>query len=227
MKQLILLFAFLTSFSMQSFGQIQQSADSDTLNGTTVVSTIDDPDDYWTEEEQMSKGGEFLFNQMFHQMEDMTKAALIIPVLGIIMVFGLPILIVALVLYFRHKNKQAKYKLAAEALAAGKEVPKELFEENLASPKHNNETLTKGIQNICLGLGLGVFLWLLTNVAAIAAIGFIIFCKGVGEVIIAYATRSSEKEPSSTPKGHMTPDELKKAFNDRESKDTNRLEEQE
>lgn len=223
MKQLILLFAFLTSFSMQSFGQIPQSADSDTLHGTTVVSTIDDPDDYWTEEEQMSKGGEFLFNQM----EDMTKAALIIPVLGIIMIFGLPILIVALVLYFHYKNKQAKYKLAAEALAAGKEVPKELFEENLASPKQNNETLTKGIQNICLGLGLGVFLWLLTNVAAIAAIGFIIFCKGVGEVIIAYATRSSEKEPSTTPKGHMTPDELKKAFNDRESKDTNRLEEQE
>lgn len=223
MKQLILLFAFLTSFSMQSFGQIPQSADSDTLNGTTVVSTIDDPDDYWTEEEQMSKGGEFLFNQM----EDMTKAALIIPVLGIIMIFGLPILIVALMLYFSHKNKQAKYKLAAEALAAGKEVPKELFEENLASPKQNNETLTKGIQNICLGLGLGVFLWLLTNVAAIAAIGFIIFCKGVGEVIIAYTTRSSEKEPSTTPKGHMTPDELKKAFNDKESKDINRPEEQE
>ena len=64
MKQLILLFAFLTSFSMQSFGQIPQSADSDTLNGTTVVSTIDDPDDYWTEEKQLSKGGEFLFNQM-------------------------------------------------------------------------------------------------------------------------------------------------------------------
>ena len=218
MKQLILLFAFLTSFSMQSFGQIPQSADSDTLNGTTVVSTIDDPDDYWTEEKQLSKGGEFLFNQM----ENMLRATLIIPILGIIMIFGLPILIVALVLYFRHKNK-----LAAEALAAGKEVPKELFEENLASPKQNNETLTKGIQNICLGLGLGVFLWLLTNVAAIAAIGFIIFCKGVGEVIIAYATRSSEKEPSATPKGHMTPDELKKAFNDRESKDTNRLEEQE
>lgn len=223
MKQLILLFAFLTSFSMQSFGQIQQSADSDTLNGTTVVSTIDDPDDYWTEEKQLSNGGEFIFNQM----ENMLKATLIIPVLGIIMIFGLPILIVALVLYFRHKNKQAKYKLAAEALAAGKEVPKELFEENLASPKQNNETLTKGIQNICLGLGLGVFLWLLTNVAAIAAIGFIIFCKGVGEVIIAYATRSSEKEPSTTPKGHMTPDELKKAFNNRESKDINRLEEQE
>ena len=57
MKQLILLFAFLTSFSMQSFGQIPQSADSDTLNGTTVVSTIDDPDDYWTEEKQLSKVG--------------------------------------------------------------------------------------------------------------------------------------------------------------------------
>ena len=197
MKQLILLFAFLTSFSMQSFGQIPQSADSDTLNGTTVVSTIDDPDDYWTEEKQLSKGGEFLINQM----EDMTKTALIIPVLGIIMIFGLPILIVALVLYFRHKNKQAKYKLASEALAAGKEIPQELFKGNVK--KENDETLTKGIKNVFLGIGLGVFLWVLTYEQGIAAIGFLIFCVGLGQVVTAYVTRPKEnnthtEHPSNT-----------------------------
>ena len=36
--------------------------------------------------------------------------------------------IVAIVLWFRYKNKQAKYKLAAEALAAGRTIPTELVQ---------------------------------------------------------------------------------------------------
>lgn len=189
MKKMIILFAFLTGLSMQSFGQNQQSADSDTLNGAMVISTIDDADDYWTEEKQMSKGGGFLFNQINRMVNGMA----IVSILSIIMFFGLPAFIVFVIFYFRHKNKQSKYKLASEALAAGKDVPKELFEDNQTNTIQNNETLIKGIKNICFGIGLGIFLWLLTHEEAIAAIGFIIFCKGVGEVIIAYATRNPEK----------------------------------
>ena len=113
-----------------------------------------------------------------------------IAALGIIMVFGLPIFIVALVLYFGYKNKQAKYKLASEALAAGKEIPQELFRGNVK--KDNDDTLRKGIKNVFLGIGLGVFLWVLTSEEGIAAIGFLIFCIGLGQVVTAYATRPKE-----------------------------------
>ena len=113
-----------------------------------------------------------------------------IAALGIIMVFGLPIFIVALVLYFGYKNKQAKYKLASEALAAGKEIPQELFRGNVK--KDNDDTLRKGIKNVFLGIGIGVFLWVLTSEEGIAAIGFLIFCIGLGQVMTAYATRPKE-----------------------------------
>ena len=118
-----------------------------------------------------------------------------IAALGIIMVFGLPIFIVALVLYFGYKNKQAKYKLASEALAAGKEIPENLFKAN--PKKENNDTLTKGIKNVFLGIGLGVFLWVLTSEEGIAAIGFLIFCIGLGQVVTAYATRPKETSTST------------------------------
>ena len=118
-----------------------------------------------------------------------------IAALGIIMVFGLPIFIVALILYFGYKNKQAKYKLASEALAAGKEIPQELFRGNVK--KDNDDTLRKGIKNVFLGIGIGVFLWVLTSEEGIAAIGFLIFCIGLGQVVTAYATRPKETNTST------------------------------
>lgn len=113
-----------------------------------------------------------------------------IAALAIIMIFGLPIFITALVLYFANKNKQAKYKLASEALAAGKEIPQDLFKDNAKTS--NEDTLKKGIRNVFLGIGLGVFLWVLTYEEGIAAIGFLLFCIGLGQVITAYATRPKE-----------------------------------
>ena len=118
-----------------------------------------------------------------------------IAALGIIMVFGLPIFIVALVLYFGYKNKQAKYKLASEALAAGKGIPQELFRGNVK--KDNDDILRKGIKNVFLGIGIGVFLWVLTSEEGIAAIGFLIFCIGLGQVVTAYATRPKETNTST------------------------------
>ncbi len=118
-----------------------------------------------------------------------------IAALAIIMIFGLPTFIVALVLYFAYKNKQAKYRLASEALAAGKEIPQELFNSN--AQKVNEDTLTKGIKNIFLGIGLGVFLWVLTHEEGIAAIGFFIFCIGLGQVVTAYATRPKNTNTST------------------------------
>ncbi len=102
-----------------------------------------------------------------------------------------PFFIVAIVLWFRYKNKQAKYKLAAEALAAGRTIPAELFND---PEEQGNAVMTKGIKNIFLGIGLGVFLWVLTEEEGLAAIGFLIFCMGLGQVLIAYTTTPHKKK---------------------------------
>ena len=76
-----------------------------------------------------------------------------VAIVALIICCGLPFFIVAIVLC-----KQAKYKLAAEALAAGRTIPTELFND---PEEQGNAVMTKGIKNIFLGIGLGVFLSLL------------------------------------------------------------------
>lgn len=119
-----------------------------------------------------------------------------VAIVAIIICCGLPFFIVAIVLWFRYKNKQAKYKLAAEALAAGRTIPAELFND---PEEQGNTVMTKGIKNIFLGIGLGVFLWVLTEEEGLAAIGFLIFCMGLGQVLIAYTTTPHKNKKTDTP----------------------------
>ena len=116
-----------------------------------------------------------------------------IPLVAIIMGCGLPVFIVAIIMWFRYKNKQDKYRLAAQALAAGQEIPNSLFSE----PSKDEQIFNKGVKNAFLGIGLGVFLWLLTGQEGLAAIGFLIFCMGLAQVVIGYSSRSKEQSPVS------------------------------
>ncbi len=117
----------------------------------------------------------------------------------LLLLFSSPIVITALILGFRHKNKKAKYQIISEALAAGKELPKEFFVE--ASKNTDTKVvLSKGIKNACLGIGLAIMLWFITEEMGIASIGILEFFIGIGQVITAYATREKEEnknEPSN------------------------------
>ena len=118
----------------------------------------------------------------------------------LLLLFSSPIVITALILGFRHKNKKAKYKIISEALTAGKDLPKEFF----VDPSKSTDTkvvLSKGIKNACLGIGLTIMLWCITEERGIASIGILIFFIGIGQVITAYATREKEEnknEPTNS-----------------------------
>lgn len=116
-----------------------------------------------------------------------------LPFLAIVMVFGMPVVIIFFILWFNYKNKKARYQIISEALASGKELPAEFYDEKSPSNGHK-EVLTKGIKNVFLGIGLGVFLWVMTEEGGIASIGFLIFCIGMGQIVIAYATRSKSTD---------------------------------
>ena len=124
----------------------------------------------------------------------------LIALVTVIMLLGLPVFIIIPTLLFKYLNRRAKYRLASEAIAAGQKLPKDLFDSGQSVLDYNQRTLTKGIRNICLGIGLGVFLWFLTDEESITAIGFLIVCMGVGQVIIAYVTRSSNRQENNLPK---------------------------
>lgn len=187
MKQLLFILAFLMGTCLSAHTEtikLVPSANDSTRMDTVVVSEIEDAEEY---EESDSPH----FSTSFDGHEFFDGSISTIAIVSIIICCGLPFFIVAIVLWFRYKNKQAKYKLAAEALAAGQTIPKELFDD---MENQNHAILTKGIKNIFLGIGLGVFLWILTEEEGLAAIGFLIFCMGLGQVLIAYTTASRNKK---------------------------------
>lgn len=77
----------------------------------------------------------------------------VIAVTAIVFVFGLPLLIIFVVFFFRYKNRKAKYRLAEQALASGQQLPENFFKEAAAT-----DIRSKGINNIFVGIGLFIFL---------------------------------------------------------------------
>lgn len=186
MKQFLLFLALVMGYCLAASAEkikLVPSTDDSTRMDTIVVSDISDIDD--TSQETNAS------TVILDSNEWLNGPTAAMAIITIVLTCGLPLFIVAIVLIFRYKNKQAKYRLAAEALAKGQDIPKELFNE---PEDQNHKVLSKGIKNIFLGIGLGVFLWVLTDEAGLAAIGFLIFCMGLGQVIIAYTTRPQNKK---------------------------------
>lgn len=200
MKQLLFILAFLmgTCFAVhaETIKLVPSALDSARMD-TVVVSDLQDVDD-----NQDTAVNTTAFDFDDWNIGPPTSVAIV----ALIICCGLPFFIVAIVLWFRYKNKQAKYRLAAEALAAGRTIPAELFND---PEDQRNIIMTKGIKNIFLGIGLGVFLWILTEKEGLAAIGFLIFCMGLGQVLIAYTTspRNKKKKNDSFSSIRMSRDE--------------------
>lgn len=95
-------------------------------------------------------------------------------------VFAFPLFIIFIAFYFRYKNRKARYKIVEQALAAGQPIPEGLFKESL-----NLDTRSKGIKNICLGIGLFIFLWAITNSFGVGTIGLLILFTGIGQWLVA------------------------------------------
>ena len=76
----------------------------------------------------------------------------IIAIVAIVSVFGLPLVVVFIVFFFRYKNRKAKYRLAEQALASGQPLPEHLFKDT-----ESIDTRSKGIKNVFAGIGLFIF----------------------------------------------------------------------
>lgn len=113
---------------------------------------------------------------------DDNASGTIISVTAIIFVFGLPLLVVFIVFFFRYKNRKAKYRLAEQALSNGQQLPENFFKNAEAE-----DIRTKGIKNIFTGIGLFIFLWAITGRFGLGCIGLLIMFTGFGQLVIHYS----------------------------------------
>lgn len=105
-------------------------------------------------------------------------------------IFILPLLIIALIIYFRHKNRKAKYELAAKMIEKGEPLPADLEE----SVRGLSDMEARGIKNMCIGAALTVFFWALTDSFGLACIGLIVLANGLSQYIIARRTKDTKDE---------------------------------
>ncbi|MFV0544725.1 MAG: DUF6249 domain-containing protein [Bacteroides sp.] len=122
-------------------------------------------------------------------IEKSINSGIAISIIAIIAVFGFPIFVIFIALYFRHKNRQAKYRLAEQAIAAGQPLP-----EGLMKDVSNKDARTQGIKNTFTGIGLFIFLWALTGEFGLGCIGLLVMFMGIGQWIVSRNNRPTNEE---------------------------------
>lgn len=116
-----------------------------------------------------------------------------VAILSTLCVFFAPTLIVLFFLYFRYKNRQHRYRLMEQALASGQPLPNELLVQATSAKRiDTNNNLAKGVKSACLGIGLFIFLWALTDEFGVACIGLLIMFIGFGQITIHYLTQQEQ-----------------------------------
>lgn len=120
----------------------------------------------------------------------------VIAVTAIVFVFGLPLLIIFVVFFFRYKNRKAKYRLAEQALASGQQLPENFFKEAAAT-----DIRSKGINNIFVGIGLFIFLWAITGEFGLGCIGLLVMFTGFGQLVIFYSQPEGNRRFGYVPSG--------------------------
>ena len=129
------------------------------------------------------------------QQESNTSEDTIEDIIAIIMIFGLPIAIVFFYLFFRWKNQRAKYRLINKMLESGQENVVELYNLVINEEKQKKRNpLQHGIRLMFTGLGLFIFLIMLTGNEEISSVGLLVLFIGAGEAVAGYLKKREEKK---------------------------------
>ena len=111
-------------------------------------------------------------------------AAIAIPIVAILMVFGAPALTVILVALFVFRHRERRQQLLNERiqkfLENGQPVPENLMEDSRPSPAGH---LNQGLILVGAGIGLTVFLSLMTGFG-IGSLGLVLIGVGVAKILI-------------------------------------------
>ncbi len=124
----------------------------------------------------------------FNMSGERMTFGILISILSIVFLFAFPLLIVLIALYFKHKNRQARYRLMEQAIAAGQPIPEDFIKGYARSGSRE-----KGIKNTFVGLGLFIFLWAITGSFGIGCVGLLVMFSGIGEW---YSSKRKENKRS-------------------------------
>jgi hypothetical protein len=118
----------------------------------------------------------------------MDIAVYLIAIVGMLVSFGLPVVLVAIILYYKHRRQRMTHDTIVRLAEKGLPIPPELLEP--PEPKrHSDAGLRGGLVLLALGIALALFL---SEVHGPWSIGFIPGLMGVA-LLIAWKIETREK----------------------------------
>jgi hypothetical protein len=127
----------------------------------------------------------------FNGDSGMVSADDIAGILAIIMVFGMPIMIVAIVSYNGRRKREMVHQTIDRIVEQGGDVPMELLDALDKGKGTGDASLRRAVVNIALGAGLGVFLGTVAGVE-VATIALIPFFIGLAYLLIWWLEHNRE-----------------------------------
>jgi len=122
---------------------------------------------------------------------------ILIPIFGIVGVFGMPVFIVWIVHYFESKNKDKFHSTLQKLIESGQEVSPELLQSipGYKAEKENGERTDIRSGTITAGVGIGIALLGQSkqlNETALFGIGLLVL--SIGLAILAYGIYNKDKK---------------------------------
>lgn len=103
----------------------------------------------------------------------MASGAIFMVIVILLCIFGLPLLLLALLLYLLFRRRRTDGQ------------PRTTTPDEVSAPSLDRTLFNKGVKNICLGIGLAIFLGIWMGDFGVG-IGILIVCIGIGEVLVDY-----------------------------------------
>ncbi len=177
---------------------------SDTTGNSTAGSTTyeeaddQDPDDRL--EDALDRHMDSMMNAAFNHpgnqdAEDTGSSQFILKALLII--FGIPALLIALIIYFIYRSRRAKYDMQRMAYEKGispATSQEKAYQQNASSQNYPDKLWEKGVRQTCLGIGLFILLWLICDSFAVGCTGILVMCIGIGNIVIARKRRKKDED---------------------------------
>jgi hypothetical protein len=130
---------------------------------------------------------------IYDDSSDTSATDAIIAIVAIMFSLGSPILIIGIILYYKHRKRRQHNALIEKFLDSGQEIPTEILASGDLADSSSN-TLSRGIKLTAIGLGLYIFLGSLIG-WDIATVALIPLCIGIARIVI---WKLSDKTSSST-----------------------------
>ncbi len=125
---------------------------------------------------------------------------ILIPIFGIVGVFGMPVFIVWIVFYFDKRNKEQFHTTLQKLIESGQELSPDLIQSipGYKMDKNGNRNdIRSGTITVAVGIGIALFGFIGVQEEALIGIGLLVFSIGMG--ILVYGIYNRNKKVDDNP----------------------------